>query len=403
MPLSNKTFAESFTFARTSVGSFVGSDGLIKSAAIDAPRYTHEPFTGENLGLLLERESTNEITYSENLSHASWQKYKTTVLPSASLAPDGTSSAYDIFPTADVDEHTLLIAPAGTTVAGNRVTFSCFIKAGTYSGMRLKLFGTSVNNLIEVDFNLSTETIGYFNPPASVFNKKLTKYKDGWYRAEFTMIADNTGDYACYCQILNDSAQVIFAGDTNKYIRLWGGQVEDNTSAASSYIPTAGSSVTRTKDSLSNLGSFEYYNKNEGSFFVEVGYFAGGGSARVFQVDNGLTSAEAMLLYAAPTGGNYSLIWEQYSGGASNSTGCGAVSPDGPHKAIVTYNLATGDVKTALNGVLQSSTAGVSLPSTIANLNIGSERLGVQLGGSIRDFKYFPRELSDAEMIALTL
>jgi hypothetical protein len=43
------------TFSRASSGTYVGSDGLIKTAVTDAPRFDHDPVTGESLGLLVGR------------------------------------------------------------------------------------------------------------------------------------------------------------------------------------------------------------------------------------------------------------------------------------------------------------------------------------------------------------
>jgi hypothetical protein len=56
------------TFTRASSGTFVGSDGLIKTAAVDAPRFDHNPTTGESLGLLVEEARTNLLLNSATLS-----------------------------------------------------------------------------------------------------------------------------------------------------------------------------------------------------------------------------------------------------------------------------------------------------------------------------------------------
>lgn len=49
------------TFTRASAGTFVNSAGLIETAAADVPRFTHDPVTGESLGLLVEEQRTNSI------------------------------------------------------------------------------------------------------------------------------------------------------------------------------------------------------------------------------------------------------------------------------------------------------------------------------------------------------
>jgi hypothetical protein len=56
------------TFTRASSGTFVGSDGLIKSAVTNEPRFDHNPTTGESLGLLVEEARTNLLLNSATLS-----------------------------------------------------------------------------------------------------------------------------------------------------------------------------------------------------------------------------------------------------------------------------------------------------------------------------------------------
>jgi len=52
------------TFTRASTGTYVDSDGLIKTAADNEARFDHDPATGESLGLLVEEARTNLITRS---------------------------------------------------------------------------------------------------------------------------------------------------------------------------------------------------------------------------------------------------------------------------------------------------------------------------------------------------
>ena len=56
------------TFTRASSGTFVGSDGLIKSATTNEARFDHNPTTGESLGLLVEEARTNVLLNSATLS-----------------------------------------------------------------------------------------------------------------------------------------------------------------------------------------------------------------------------------------------------------------------------------------------------------------------------------------------
>ena len=56
------------TFTRASTATFVGSNGLIQSAAINTPRFDHDPVTLACKGLLIEESRTNALLNSDTLS-----------------------------------------------------------------------------------------------------------------------------------------------------------------------------------------------------------------------------------------------------------------------------------------------------------------------------------------------
>ena len=62
------TGASLITFTRASSGTYVDSAGVLQTAAIDVPRFDHNPTTGESLGLLVEEQRTNLLLNSATLS-----------------------------------------------------------------------------------------------------------------------------------------------------------------------------------------------------------------------------------------------------------------------------------------------------------------------------------------------
>jgi hypothetical protein len=56
------------TFPRASNGTFVDSAGVLQTAVTDAPRFDHNPTTGESLGLLVEEQRSNLLLNSNTLS-----------------------------------------------------------------------------------------------------------------------------------------------------------------------------------------------------------------------------------------------------------------------------------------------------------------------------------------------
>ena len=49
----SKTLDPRITFTRSTYATYVDKDGLIKTSAINRPRFDHTPVTGESLGLLV--------------------------------------------------------------------------------------------------------------------------------------------------------------------------------------------------------------------------------------------------------------------------------------------------------------------------------------------------------------
>jgi len=56
------------SFTRASSATYVGSDGLIKTATTNEARFDHNPTTGESLGLLMEQQRTNLLLNSTTLT-----------------------------------------------------------------------------------------------------------------------------------------------------------------------------------------------------------------------------------------------------------------------------------------------------------------------------------------------
>ena len=82
------------TFSRASEATYTDANGIIKTAAIDKPRFNYDPETGEFLGLMLTPQRKNIIGYNITFFGGKWVTrtgYVTT--PNAGVSPDGTQNA----------------------------------------------------------------------------------------------------------------------------------------------------------------------------------------------------------------------------------------------------------------------------------------------------------------------
>ncbi|NBS70550.1 hypothetical protein EBT31_16795, partial [bacterium] len=108
----------------TTVGEYIPTTSVINSA----PRFDHNPTTGESLGLLVEEARTNSLLYSEQFDNAYWTKTSATVVANAIAAPNGTLTGAKL-----ITSNTLASGRVSATVTltiGASATLSCFAKQG---------------------------------------------------------------------------------------------------------------------------------------------------------------------------------------------------------------------------------------------------------------------------------
>ena len=200
-----------------------------------APRFDHDPVTGESLGLLIEEARTNLMTRSEQLDE--WTKYFNASVTSNSIAaPDGTVTADLVDISAEQFSQILRVFSVQPST--------------TYT---VSFYGRSVTG---------TEIIELFQHPSRGGSVNFTLTTE-WQR--FT----NT-----YTTLSTDfSNSVLFtrrAGSTNRFY-IWGVQVEEGT-FATSYIATDSSTVTRAADVVEITGTnfSSFYNQSEGTIFANL-------------------------------------------------------------------------------------------------------------------------------------
>ena len=261
------------TFSRSQSGkeaTYVGSDGLIKYASADEPRFDYNPETGESLGLLIEEQRTNVTWPSDFSSNWNYTNVGDGIKQTSyGLAPDGTISS-------------LLVQPNSSTRALRNFT-SPGIAAGTYT----------VSFFYKGDKPLS---IG--GPGANELVPDGYDYGNGWKRAIKTLTFTG-GGYLDIFVLANTS------------VELWGIQAELG-SFASSYIPTKGSTVARAADVANISGSnfSSWYNQTASTVLAEInkpftGVFSAFGS--IFNANDGtVTNRIGFVHRAAGQGSLYS-------------------------------------------------------------------------------------------------
>lgn len=367
-------------FTRATTATFIGSNGLIQSAAIDSPRFDHDPITGQCKGLLIEEQRANLYSRSEELNDSIWAKIRSSINPNVTTAPNGTLTADKLVEdTTDSNTHTLGLTATPPATAH---TLSVFAKKGERTWIVLRLGG---NNTF---FNLDDGTIaaGSANSPT------ITDFGNGWYRCSVTSSAGTQGSF----QLATNSTTTSYTGDGTSGIFLWGAQLEAG-SFPTSYIPTAATvPVVRSADVCSITGTdfSEFYNQSEGSFYVKSFISAQSAATDPF-----------FLSF-------YNLSLNEW-GARIFSSKVQITQRDGVQKDIDAANFVVGSVSAAATyNSLGSAASAYGLPAVAGlapnfigfnALDIGRRRGGtLSTNGHIASLRYYRKRLSNAKLQALT-
>jgi hypothetical protein len=375
------------TFTRGSAGTYVGSDGLIASAATNVARFDYDPVTLALRGLLLEEARTNLILRSAEFG-TTWTALRTTVSANAIAAPDGTTTADKHTPTVDLDTHTLY---QGATTTAASHTFSVFAKAAGYDFIIIR---TPVANY-RTWFNLATGAVGTTQSNGTA---SITSFGNGWYRCSVTVTTLASADN-WEIEVGSADGTSSFAGDTTSGVYVWGAQLEAG-SFATSYVATAGSQVTRSMDSAVMTGaSFtNWYNPLEGTFVADFSRPNPTGSQIITTVHGGSAANRMTLQTLAPSGLYYEVI--------TSSSGQAGIQPTGSVTANVAAKLAgaykANDFGASFAGGTVGTDTSGSVP-TVTTLTIGRDVGTSCLNGHIRSLRYYRRRLANATLQSLTI
>ena len=238
------------SITRASNGTYYDSTGLLKTATTNEVRFTHEPFTKEYQGVLLEAAATNLFPYSEQFE--SWYSVNTTTSANSGTDPAGTSLADKIVATTTNGQHFFAADGASYPVtAGNTYTISIYVKAAGVDHVRIDWGGsTGVGNIY---YNLSTGTVGDILSGTGI-TASIEKLPNGWYRlvTSKTMSSSGTsGGYFVLCNAANSNAN--WAGNGTSGVFAYGAQFESG-SKATSYIKTTSTSASRAADVVTGTG-----------------------------------------------------------------------------------------------------------------------------------------------------
>ena len=214
---------------------------------LNVPRLTYQNGGGGCPSLLLEKQSTNVLTYSEQFDNAIWTKRNSTISANAITSPDGTTNADKIQEDTSNDRHD--IYQDISAVSGTTYTQSIFAKKGERDYIFMS-FGSSQISSANSFFNLNTGVV--VSSPSGI-TSTITDMGNGWYRCTSTGTAVSSGLAYLVTGPSNNGTGISYQGVSGNGVFIWGAQIEAS-SYATSYIPSTSSSATRVADACFKTG-----------------------------------------------------------------------------------------------------------------------------------------------------
>ena len=393
------------TFTRASTATFVGSDGLIQSAAINQARFDHDPVTLACRGLLIEESRTNAMPRSQDFSNVAWTKTNSTISGTLYTDPSGTSTANELVEDILLAAHTCQQS-AGTATIGTTYTFSVFVKRKDTSNQFL-LIGTS--GLVSASFMSVNLTNGVtatgIGSPAAPINVSSTAYPNGWYRVQFSVVATSAAAITLDIRLSRDGtwANRSYLGDGVQSSLIWGAQVEVGT-FPTSYIPTTTASVVRSADvcSISASNFTGFWNQSAGTL-VEAFEASPNTNTTYVSASNGNIVQNSVHM-----DNDTGLMRAVYYSGSSlvATLDLGSVGTVGTVNTIATAYSVNDFAASRNGGTVVTDTSG-AVPASLSQMNIGADErsqtpTSFYSNRCIKSLRYYKKRLANAKLQTLS-
>jgi hypothetical protein len=386
------------TFTRASTATYFDAAGVMQTAAVNTPRYDYDPATLAYRGLLMEDSRTNLMLRSQEFDNATWLAQGTKeIVANTHVAPDGMVTADTLSDTNagafngmrqgfvvanDTASHTLSIYVKKTS-GGTSPTFGINF---AYSG------GTGVTKLVRLNTDTGVEMLG--TAGSAVYDA------GSYWRLCITNTNNATGNTTLTATIYPATNTHGLSTDsmaaTGSAV-IWGAQLEA-AAFATSYIPTAGTTVTRSGDDCTASLAL---NDAGGTLFAEFAFAAGTSAdspnARaIVYVDNGATNNRHQLYNISGNLGGVTQV------GVTEGTSSvvGAIATGVLTRAAYAY--AANDFRSAVGGTLGSADTSGAVPTGLARCFVGMNASRVGANAHLRRIRYYSRRLSNSELQAIT-
>ena len=361
---------------------------------LNVPRLTYQNGGGGCPSLLLEKQSTNIVTYSEQFDNAAWSLSGVTVSANQTTSPDGTTNADKLIESSANALHEIYQAQSLTN--GVTYTNTIYAKSGERTQIAINFVSGGFGQGANVIADLSAGTLGTVSNYGSVTGSTatITNVGNGWYRISLTMTPATTETfYADYSPALNGN--ITYQGNGTSGVYIWGAQIEIS-SYPTSYIPTTSSSATRVADACFKTGISSLIGQTEGVVFwdIEVETLSATGNENILNLDAG-SFGDTIYFIKGSAGG---ITAEVYAGATVQCSFSYSLPSVGRYKMALAYK--ANDFAFYVNGVSRGTDSSGTVPAT-SRFQMGNGVFGSS-DGKVNQAVLFTTRLTNAELASLT-
>ncbi len=358
---------------------------------LNVPRLTYQNGGGGCPSLLLEKQSTNILLYSEQVDNGAWASNNLTITANQGISPDGTQNA-DLLDdgTASSTQHWIY---QGITFANSTAyTISFYAKYISRQYMTVNIYNGSTSQYVDYDIQNGTILGSTGDVTASI-----TSVGNGWYRIVYTRTMAASGSPNFRIGLADDTGSETYTG-SNKQVYVWGFQCEAS-SYVTSYINTTSASATRVADACFKTGISSLIGQSQGTIFLDFELQTPIGNDFVIgQIYNSSSPANGIYFYINST--NFLQAFVDNSGTQVNIFSPNALT-QGNYKVAIAYK--ANDFVFYINGVqIATVTSGTVPTCNSINLIDYANGSGYMEKAEINQYALFPTRLTNAELASLT-
>jgi hypothetical protein len=386
-----------FDFTRSGNATRVNSEGLIELVSSNVPRLNYPLIDGVVQGcpsLLLEPQRINLLPYSEDFSNAEWIKGSVLTPISGFVSPKGDLSAFKLVEDSSNSIHRIYdIIPISNGVT---YTQSIFAKKGERNFLQI-MFGGKIDPTDFANFDLEN---GVITSEVGDVSPKIEYYGNGWYKCSATATSTQTSTEAFYLTIVENgqsSRTQSYQGDGTSGIYIFGAQVEAG-SYPTSYIPTSGTTATRSAETCNGAGDVNTFNDSEGVLMAEISALANDLTVRCISISSGnyidsvqlrYWSSSNTLEYRVVDGSVIVVFLRPVINNIVES-----------NKILVKYK--SNDCSIWVNGFKIATDTSATMPSGLSELAFDDGNGTTPFYGNTKQIQYFPTALNDSDLETLT-